>query len=118
MRAVQAGDLEAFEQLYRRYRRPLFRFLLRHLPEAADAEEVFQETFLRVSEHRHRFAPAGRFTTWLYAIARNTSLDRLKRAERRVALTPGATDLPAPDARAEAPARQLRPAIVRTRTGV
>ncbi len=93
MRAVQAGDLEAFEQLYRRYRRPLFRFLRRYLREPADAEEVFQETFLRAFEHRHRFAPDTRFATWLYAIARNTSLDRLKRAERRVALAPEATEL-------------------------
>lgn len=96
MQAVQAGDLEAFEQLYQRYRRPLFRFLHRYLHDAADAEEVFQETFLRVFEHRHRFALGGRFATWLYTIARNGCLDRLKRADRRVRLDAGPTDLAPP----------------------
>ncbi len=90
MQAVQAGDLEAFEELYQRYRRPLFGFLHRYLRDAADTEDVFQETFLRVFEQRHRFAPGNAFATWLYTIARNAGLDRLKRAERRVSLDPRA----------------------------
>ncbi len=68
---LRAGDEEALPILVERYRQPLFGYLHRMLGCAAEAEDVFQETFLRVVKHRERFDPSRRVRPWLYSIASN-----------------------------------------------
>jgi RNA polymerase sigma-70 factor (ECF subfamily) len=51
------GDAAAFETLYRRYERPLFDFIYRMAPNAADSESLFQETFLRLVGAKERYGP-------------------------------------------------------------
>jgi RNA polymerase sigma-70 factor (ECF subfamily) len=74
-----AGDEKAFESLVRRYESPLVSFLFRYLGDGADAEEVFQEAFIRVYTKRERFDAGRKFKTWLYTIALNLARTRLKR---------------------------------------
>ncbi|MBI3002354.1 MAG: RNA polymerase sigma factor [candidate division NC10 bacterium] len=90
MRAVQGGDEAAFRLLYRRYERRLLGFLIPYLGDPALAEDLLQETFLRVYRRRAAYEPRGAFRTWLFAIARNLALDQIRRRRG----SPEATPLP------------------------
>ena len=68
---AQQGDTSAFDRLYARYEHRLFGFTLRLLGDAAEAEEVFHDTFLKVLEAPARFDGAPRFSAWLFRVARN-----------------------------------------------
>lgn len=83
MERFRDGDPAAFELLLRRHQGPVFRFLLRHVGDAASAEDLTQETFMRVVNGRAGFRTGARFTTWLYAIARNLSVDEMRRRSYR-----------------------------------
>ncbi|MBI2466590.1 MAG: sigma-70 family RNA polymerase sigma factor [Candidatus Rokubacteria bacterium] len=103
MDEVRAGSPAAFEALYDRHHRSVFAFLLRSLGERRKAEDLLQETFLRVFAHREGYRPTAGFRTWLFTIARNLLVDELRRrsgaralegAELAETLTdPGATPL-------------------------
>lgn len=75
MLSYGAGDSGAFETLYRRHRGPLFRFLLRQVNDAATAEELFQDVWMRVIDSRGRYQPRAKFSSWVYAIAHNRLMD-------------------------------------------
>jgi RNA polymerase sigma-70 factor, ECF subfamily len=79
MLAYRGGDAGAFEILYARHRERLFRFILRSIQSRAIAEELYQETWMRVIEARTTYRPAARFTTWLYTIAHNRLIDHWRR---------------------------------------
>ncbi len=101
MLAFRAGDDSALSDLYRRWAGPLVRFLERMVRERSTAEELMQETFIRVHGARERYAPEARFSTWLFRIARNLALNELDRARNRMPHAP--TDAPSrPDADASA----------------
>lgn len=72
-------DEPCFEVLLHRYRRPLFSFLYRYLGRADKAEDVFQDVFYEVIRARKRYRPDHRFAAWLFQIARNRAVDRLRR---------------------------------------
>jgi RNA polymerase sigma-70 factor (ECF subfamily) len=76
---VKAGNLDAFQALYDRHQRSVFTFLLRYLGDRRMAEDLLQETFLRVFSHRERYRPTAAFKTWLFTIARNLAIDQLRR---------------------------------------
>jgi len=75
MLAYAGGDATAFEALYARHKGPLFRFVLRSVKAHAQAEELFQEIWMRAIEARVRYRPEAKFTTWLYTIAHNRMVD-------------------------------------------
>jgi RNA polymerase sigma-70 factor (ECF subfamily) len=79
MLAYRDGDAGAFETLYKRHRGALYRFVLRALKQAAPAEELYQEVWIRVIEARGRYTPQARFTTWLYTIAHNLLVDHWRK---------------------------------------
>ena len=84
---VAVGDLTAFALLYDRYERPVY-VMAAHLLGSAEAEEVVQETFLRLWHSAAQFDETrGRFTPWLLAIARHEVLARLRRRSREQRLT-------------------------------
>lgn len=83
MLAFRGGDESALAELYRRWSGPLARFLERMVAEPALAEELMQETFVRVHGARARYTPDARFSTWLYRIARNLALNELDRLRHR-----------------------------------
>src|SRR5437879_4550010 len=81
--AYQQGDVGAFELLLRRYRAPLFTFLLRMLGDREKAEDLAQETFLRIVKGAQEWEHRAKFTTWLFTIARNLSVDHSRRERFR-----------------------------------
>jgi RNA polymerase sigma-70 factor (ECF subfamily) len=83
MLAFRAGDDAAFDALFERWAGRLLRYLERMLREPATAEELVQESFLRVYRARERYEPEARFSTWLYRIATNLALNELRRPRRR-----------------------------------
>ena len=78
MRRVQCGETPAFTELFTRYRSRLYGFLVRRVGDSA-ADDLFQETWLRVVRARERFDPGRRFSTWLFQIANNLCRDRGRR---------------------------------------
>lgn len=89
MAAYARGEAAAFEQLYERHRLALYRFVRRLLgsAHAAQADEVFQDTWLRVVQARARWQPQGAsFRTWLFTLAHHRAIDLLRRSGREVAL--------------------------------
>lgn len=76
------GELAAFDRLYERFERPLFGFLRAQLGDAAEAEDVFHETFLAVLRAGGGQTELRSFRAWLFQVARNLCLNRV-RARRR-----------------------------------
>src|SRR5690349_18613323 len=87
IRAAVAGDLAAFEQLVRCCQGPVWRFLRRFVGDAALAEDLTQETFLRVYRRLDTYRFGSRFTTWTIQIARNAAIDAMRSRDRRDRLT-------------------------------
>lgn len=83
VRAAAAGDRDAFEQIVRDQQVHVWRFLRRLLGDDALAEDVAQETFLRVYTRLDTFNFEAKFTTWMFQIARNAGLDALRARARR-----------------------------------
>jgi RNA polymerase sigma-70 factor (ECF subfamily) len=81
--AVLAGDREAYTLLVQRYKGPLYRYLLRMLRRPAEAEDAAQEAFLRAYLSLASYDSTYRFSTWLFRIATNLTLNRIK-AEKRL----------------------------------
>lgn len=81
LRAAQAGDVDAFEQLVRRYQTSIYKVALRMLGSQADAQDVVQETFVRAWRALPRFRHDSAVRTWLYRIVTRQALDKI--ASRR-----------------------------------
>src|SRR5215467_43684 len=75
---VKAGDEVSFGLLLAKYRSPLINFLYRMVRDAATAEDLAQEVFLRVYRARRQYSPSAKFTTWLFRIATNLALNSLR----------------------------------------
>ena len=82
-RQAQGGDPEAFRQLVHQHSHALFRLAYRLTGNAATAEDVVQETFLKAHRHLARFDGRARFSTWLYRIAVNTASDHRRSRSRQ-----------------------------------
>lgn len=78
-----SGNEEAFEQLYTRYEKPLLVYCRYLLSNTQDAEEVFQETWLRIVRMRRRGREVEHFRAFLFTVARNTGLKFIERRKRR-----------------------------------
>jgi RNA polymerase sigma-70 factor (ECF subfamily) len=75
MLAYAGGDAAAFETLYGRHKGALFGFVLRSVKTRGEAEELFQDVWMRVIEARARYQPTAKFSTWLYTIAHHRLID-------------------------------------------
>lgn len=78
MERLAAGHDSALNGLMERHGERLFHFLIRLLQNEGDAEDLAQESFVRVYQHCSRFDTKQKFTTWLYAIASNLARDRFR----------------------------------------
>ena len=83
MRQIAVGDSDAFSQLVDKYQQPLMTFCFSFLREYTSAEDMTQETFLRVFRNAARYEPTAKFTTWLYRIAANLCINELKKRKLR-----------------------------------
>ena len=101
--AVADGDGEAFAELYRRYARVVYGLALRRLSDRGRAEDAAQEAFTAVWRSARTYNPdRGPASAWLYTVARNAIVDRLRRSGDPVAAVPDAPSTAAtPDERAE-----------------
>ena len=77
---IRAGDMDAFETLYRTYWQRLYTFAFRYVGSKEEAEDVAQEVFYRIWRGRERWVPAGAVRGYLYLSVRNAARDRLARA--------------------------------------
>jgi RNA polymerase sigma-70 factor (ECF subfamily) len=82
---LRSGDVRAFEELVVSHQHRVFGVALRMLDNAAEAEEIAQETFLRAHRSLAEFRGEAKVSTWLYAIVSRLCLNRLASADRRVA---------------------------------
>jgi RNA polymerase sigma-70 factor (ECF subfamily) len=121
----QQGDAGAFERLLARHRAPLYTFLVRMIGDVQKAEDLAQETFLRIVKGAQAWEQRSRFQSWMYAIARNLCADSARRDRFRktesldkepvdggATIADGLADPgPAPDRAAES--ERLRPILQR-----
>ena len=77
---IRAGDVDAFEALYRTYWQRLYAFAFRYVRSKEDAEEVVQDVFFRIWRGRADWVPAGTVRNYVYFAVRNAARDRLERA--------------------------------------
>ncbi len=83
MVSCRDGDEGAFEILYRRYEKSVFSFVYRMVGSTADAEDLCQETFLKVVRAKKKYQVNAKFKTWLFQIALNLCRDRARRMKFR-----------------------------------
>lgn len=92
MLEFQQGSGEAFTELFRRYREPIYGFFRRRLQDPARAEELAQEAFLVILKSVHRYEPRALFRTYLYGIAVNMIYAERRKAGRKSARSKDAKD--------------------------
>jgi RNA polymerase sigma-70 factor (ECF subfamily) len=93
---VQGGDPRAYRELVDRHVRGVHAFVYRMLGSRAEAEEVCQESFLRLWKHADTFVSRAKPSTWLYRVAHNLAIDRLRR-RRETSHPLGIEELPGSD---------------------
>jgi RNA polymerase sigma-70 factor (ECF subfamily) len=79
----QQGEVRAFELLLGRHRKSVYNFILRFVGDKETAEDLLQETFMRVIKGADAYKRQAKFTTWLYTIARNLCVDQTRRRKHR-----------------------------------
>ena len=82
MRAIQDGDMVAFNAMVDRYKNRLLNVIGRMLSSTEEAEDVVQETFVRVYQHRQSFNFKHCFSTWIYTIALNLARNELRKRKK------------------------------------
>jgi RNA polymerase sigma-70 factor (ECF subfamily) len=111
------GQEEAFQVLVERWQTPVFAFMLRMLGSREDAQDLCQETFLRMIRSAGTYRPEGQFRSWLFRIAGNLARSRLRRRKilRWLSFENTGPDPPttAPDAQQELEREQMRAAVRR-----
>jgi RNA polymerase sigma-70 factor (ECF subfamily) len=87
VQAARSGDLDAFETLVRRYQGDVWRLSYQLVRDETVAEDVTQDTFMRVFRFMRRYRADSKFSTWLFSVARNCAIDELRRTARRTRLS-------------------------------
>ena len=85
MLRVKRGDRAAFAELVDKYKQPVMNFIFRRLRDETEAEDVAQNVFLQVYKSRGRYKQTAKFSTWIFTIAHNLSLNELRRRSRHPA---------------------------------
>jgi len=94
MLLVKQGDVSAFEQLVEKYKQPVLNLVYRMLRDLTEAEDIAQNVFVQVHKSASRYEVSSKFSTWLFTIARNLSLNEIRRRSRHPAES---MDAPHPD---------------------
>ncbi len=83
-RAIR-GQQDAARQLVERFERPVFNLIVRMVRDPGVAEELAQDTFVKAFAHLRSYEPGRKFSSWIFRIAHNTTIDYLRRPDRLVA---------------------------------
>jgi RNA polymerase sigma-70 factor, ECF subfamily len=78
---AQQGREPAYRELIRRYERPVFSLVFRMVRDRETAEDLSQETFMKVLNHIDRYRPEFKFSSWLFKIANNVAIDHLRKRQ-------------------------------------
>lgn len=78
---AQQGSEKAYRELLGRYERPVFSIIYRMIRDREQAEDLAQETFVRVFNHIDRYDPKYKFSSWIFKIATNLTIDHIRRKE-------------------------------------
>ena len=82
----QAGNQEGIGMIFDRYKNRILNFCLRILGNRADAEDVTADVFLALFSKRYRYDPNAKFSTWLFTVARNGCITRLRKKKNMVSI--------------------------------
>lgn len=82
-----AGSAEAFRSLVELYQRPILTFVARMVGDGATADDLAQEVFLRAWRHLGDYDPSRKFSSWIFKIAHNRTIDQLRRQKLRFTLS-------------------------------
>lgn len=112
--AVCGGDVDQYAELVERYQIGLTIYCERLLGDRSDAEDITQKSFIKAYQKLAMFSPErGRFSTWLYKIAYNESIDFLRKSKRtRLVKDAEEVEAVAPDALQEELMREVRAAVL------
>ena len=89
---AQEGREVAYRELIRRYERPVFSLVFRMVRDRATAEDLAQETFIKVLNNIEKYVPEFKFSSWLFKIANNLAIDHLRRRHIQTVSMDGAPD--------------------------
>lgn len=78
---AREGREAAFRELVRRYERPVFSLIFRMVRDRETAEDLAQETFIKILNHIDRYRPEFKFSSWLFKIANNLTIDHLRKRQ-------------------------------------
>src|SRR5437660_12869429 len=95
---AQAGREAAFRELIRRYERPVFSLIYRMIRDRELAEDLAQDTFIKVLNHIDRYRPEFKLSSWLFKIANNVAIDHLRRRQLDTISMDGSPHASTPDA--------------------
>lgn len=84
IQSIKDGDAKAYAQLVNRYKAMVYTLALRMLKNREEAEEVAQDTFIKVFRSLHKFKGDSKFSTWVYRVAYNTCLDTIKKNKKYI----------------------------------
>src|SRR5215216_7432328 len=87
---AQEGREAAFRELVRRYERPVFSLIFRMVRDRETAEDLAQDTFIKVLNHIDKYSPEFKLSSWLFKIANNVAIDHLRRRQLDVISMDGA----------------------------
>jgi RNA polymerase sigma-70 factor (ECF subfamily) len=88
MIAVRAGEIDKLGELFERHHGPLYGFFVRHTNDRTASEDLVQLVFYRILKYRHTYRDEGRFSAWIYHVARKVAADHFRRNSN----APHATD--------------------------
>ena len=90
MLAVRAGEIRRLGELFERYHKPLYGFFVRLTNQASSSEDLVQIVFYRILKYRHTYRDEGKFSAWIYHLARKVAADHFrKHASTPVPADPG-----------------------------
>jgi len=81
---IKAGNREAMQEMFNRYKESLFNYAMRILGNRADAEDAVSEVFTALSARAEIYRPIGKFSSWLYRITHNICIDTVRRRKKIV----------------------------------
>ena len=83
IKKFQNGDINSYNQLVYRYKDKLFNYIIQFVKDTAQAEDLLQDTFLKLYTHKNSYKEIAKFSTWIYTIAGNYAKTELRKYKRR-----------------------------------
>lgn len=94
---AQQGSEKAYRELLGRYQRPVFSIIFRMIRDREQSEDLAQETFVRVFNHIDRYDPRFKFSSWIFKIATNLTIDWIRKKELNTVSIDGSRNAVTPD---------------------